>query len=152
MQSTPEISKGGLSWAVSLRGSLDDGSRCGACVDQLPPDGVYPKVEPFQRVRAKQHEIARLSEHDVISGSIAGDMNKRRAGPALENSSVGLAEAPLFVPLNAKGLERFCWDPRQFRTCVNEHRCDPSSLAWFGGILDLDIYAKGSHVVGHIGS
>jgi len=115
----------------------------------LPADGVYPKVESFQRVCAQHHEVTGFSEHHVVSGSFAGDMDKRRAGPSLENRPVGLPEAPLVVPLDAQGLERGRWEPRQFRTSVHQHGRERSSLARTRGILDLDIYAKGSHVVSH---
>src|SRR5207244_3285058 len=101
---------------------------------QLPGDGVYPKVETFQRVCAQQHEVARLSEHNVVSGSIASYMDKHRADPTLENRPVGLPEARLFVPLDPERVQRRGWHPRQFGTGVHQHGRERSSLARMGGV------------------
>jgi hypothetical protein len=94
-----------------LGGGLAAGRRRRPRVDQLSGDWLYSKVEAFQCACAQQHEVAGLSEHDVVTGSFASDMDKRTADPALENGSVCLAEVPLVVPLNAQGLEQLSRDP-----------------------------------------
>src|SRR6266705_238266 len=112
-------------------------------------DGLNPEVEPFQGARSEYYEIAGLSKHDVVARSLAGDVDERSTGPTLEDRSVGLAEAPRVVPLYTEGFKNLGRDPRQFRSGVHQHGLESSSLARAGGVLDLDVYAEGSHVVGH---
>ncbi|MDQ6769329.1 MAG: hypothetical protein M3Z54_05025 [Gemmatimonadota bacterium] len=56
---------------------------------------------------------------------------------------------PLAVPLDTQRLERLGRHPRQFRASVYQHGREGSSLARTAWILDLDIYAEHSHLVGH---
>src|SRR5437773_2085685 len=81
----------------------------------------------------------------ALAGYVAG----HTASPPLQSCSVGLAEAPLVVALDVQRFENLGRDPRQFRAGVHQHGLEGSSLARAGRVLDLHVYAEGSHVVGH---
>ena len=63
-------------------------------------------------VRAPNNrEVARLSEHDIVVGPIAGDMDIRTADPTLEDCPVGLPETQFLVSLDSQRFEHFGWNP-----------------------------------------
>jgi len=74
------------------------------------------------------------------------------ASPSLQNRSVGLAEMPLVVALDAQRFEDLDGNPRQLRTGVHQDRSQGTSLARAGRVLDLHVYAEASHLVGHSSS
>jgi hypothetical protein len=47
-------------------------------VDQRLADGVDAEVEPLERPRAEEDEVARFSEHYVVSGGGAAGIDERR--------------------------------------------------------------------------
>src|SRR2546421_734804 len=133
-------------WTLRRRG----GRR--ARVHQPLGDGLDPEVEPFQGARSEYYEITGLSEHDIVGGALAGHVDERRTGATLEDRSVGLPEAPGGISLDAEGFENLGRNPRQLRARVHQYRPEGSSLAGAGGVLDLDVYAESSLVVGHSSS
>ena len=78
------------------------GSRRGTRVHELFRDGLDAEVEPFQATRPQQHEVARLSEYDLVRRSLPGYVDRRTARPSLKDGPVSLTEQPLVVALDAK--------------------------------------------------
>src|SRR5207237_9507403 len=98
---------------------------------------------------AQPGESARLAERDFVPDPSAADRDHHRAGPALEDGPVRLAEAPLVVALDAEGFEHGGGHPGELRARVHEDGVQRPRLTRTGRVLDPDVDAEGSHFVGH---
>src|SRR5712691_1631462 len=122
---------------------------CRPGVDELLRDRLHAEVESLQRARAKQREVARLTEDDIIPRSLSCYGDHDDTGPALEHSPVRLAEPPLIVARDVQRLEHLRRYPTQLGTRVDQDRPERSFLARPGRVLELDVNAKRPHIVWH---
>src|SRR6185295_915443 len=107
------------------------------------------EVQPFHGSRAEENQVTRFSKHDIVCGLPTGHMDKRATDGALQNRAVRLTKAPSVVRLDAQGGENLPWHPRQFRSGINQHSRDRSALPWTRGVLEFDIDAEATHILGH---
>lgn len=63
-----------------------------AGVDEALAHRVDPEIEPFQRPRSQQRQVARLPDDDVVGGPFARGVHERGAGPSLQDRPVGLSK------------------------------------------------------------
>jgi len=115
----------------------------------LFPDRIHPEVESLQGARAKQHEIARLAEHDVVRRPLPRDADQRRTDPTRDDGAGGLPEALLLVTLDAERFEEFGRHPRQLGAGVHQHGRQRTRLPRARGVLDLDLDSERSLSVAH---
>src|SRR5205814_2055867 len=108
------------SGALSPRSSGGHGRRSGTGIYQASGHRVYPEIQSLQAAGAQQDEVAGFTEYDLIAGALAGDVYLDDAGPPFQDGTVRLPEAPLATPLDAKGVQDVCRDPRQLRTGVHQ--------------------------------
>src|ERR1041385_6405356 len=103
-------------------------------------------------MRAKQNQVLRLAEHHVVRSRTTGYVHEGQANPALQHGPIGLPEAPYLPVFYSQGLEQRGGKPGELRTGSNEDRVQHAPRARAEWILDLDVDAKGSHVVRHSNS
>ncbi len=84
-------------------------------------------------MRAQQHEVARLSEYDVVSGSFAGHINRHTADPALENGPVGLSTFRRWRIGFARGM--FAWSSPLRQEFLASTRLTVIGGAFIAGLL-----------------
>src|SRR5437879_6112840 len=123
--------------------------RCRSGIHEAFADRLDAKIQTFQRARAEQNEIAIFAEHDLVDRPRAGNIDVHGTGPARQDRSIGLAEMPHFSARYAELLENRVRKPRQLRAGVDERLSQDT--AWTGAfrVLDLDVGAESTHIVGH---
>src|SRR2546430_15065543 len=77
----------------------------GPGVHQSLGDRLDSEVEAFQGARSEEDQVASLSEHDLVRRPLPDYVDEHTARPSLQNRSVGLAEMPPVVALDAQRFE-----------------------------------------------
>src|SRR5690242_6817211 len=105
-------------------GPVNSGDRrrwCGPGIHKSLATGLDPEIQPLEGSRAEEHEVARLSEDDLVTCGRATCVDHRRAGPPREHRSIGLAKLPALEPRDAERLQVCGGEPGQLCTGVHEH-------------------------------
>lgn len=123
------------------------GRRAG--VDEALGDWIDTKVQSLECARAEEGEVARLAEHHFVAGLDAHRADDGEARYSLEHRAVRLTKVPDLLPLDAETLEHLGGNPRELGAGVDEDTVKNLARSRTREILDLDIDAKGAHVLGH---
>jgi hypothetical protein len=107
-------------------------------VDELFTNNVYAQVQTFEGACAKQNQIVRFREDDIIRSCGTRRVDDCVSDITLDVSAVGHDES--LAPLN-DDVERFKhmpWDPRELTPGVNHHIPQLATFAPLRDILDAD--------------